>query len=83
MIRIEIPDDIAQNLRLPLERREALLKQELAVHLVREGICTAAQGARLAWMERLAFERLLGERKAAWPGTIDDVKSDLRNLESL
>jgi predicted HTH domain antitoxin len=83
MIRIEIPDDIAQNLRLPSERREDLLKQELAIHLVRERICTAAQGARLAEMERLAFERLLGERKVAWSGTVDDVKSDLLNLESL
>jgi hypothetical protein len=47
MIRLEIPDDIAQHLRLPPEHTEALLKQGLAIHLVREGICTMAQGARL------------------------------------
>jgi predicted HTH domain antitoxin len=82
MIRIDIPDDIAQHLRLPPERTETILKQELAIHLVREGICTMAQGARLAEMPRLAFERLLGERNVAWAGTLADVQSDLRNLES-
>jgi predicted HTH domain antitoxin len=83
MIRLEIPDDILQHLRLPPERTEALLKQELAIHLVREGICTMAQGARLAEMPRLAFERLLGERKVAWPGTLADVQRDVQTLESL
>ena len=65
MIRIEIPEEIAENLRLPPSQIEMHLTRELAVHLVREGICTAGQGARIARMPRLAFERLLGERKAA------------------
>ncbi len=80
MISIEIPDEIAQNLRLPPQRVKALLEQEVAVHLVREGICTMAQGARLAGMQRLEFEHLLGERNVAWPGTLADVQDDLRNL---
>ena len=82
MIRIDIPDDIAQHLRLPPERAEMLLKQELAIHLVRERLCTIAQGARLAAIPRLAFERLLGERQVAWAGTLADVQSDLEHLES-
>ena len=82
MIRIDIPDDIAQHLRLPSERAEMLLKQELAIHLVRERLCTIAQGARLAAMSCLAFERLLGERQVAWAGMLADVQSDLDHLES-
>ena len=42
-----------------------------------------AQGALLAQMSRLSFERLLGERKIPWAGTIDDVKRDLEVLNSL
>jgi predicted HTH domain antitoxin len=83
MIQIAIPDDIARHLRLPPERVEAQLKQELAIHLVRERICTVAQGARLAEMPRLAFERLLGERQVPWAGTIADVQRDVETLNSL
>lgn len=81
MIRLEIPDEIAQELRLPPDRMEVQLKRELAIHLVRERICTLAQGARLAEMDRLEFERLLGDRHVPWPGTIDDIRRDLEALD--
>lgn len=83
MIVIEIPEEIADNLRLPPNQIKNHLKRELAIHLVRERICTSAQGARLAQMPRLAFEHLLGERKVPWFGNIDDVEEDIRTLESL
>ena len=63
MISIEIPDDVAAQLKLPPKRLELQLKGELAIHLVQEEICTPAQGARLAQMTRLAFERFMGERR--------------------
>lgn len=83
MICIEIPEEVAAQLRLPPKQMESLLSRELAIHLVREAICTQAQGARLAKMDRLAFERLLGERKVPWVGTMRDVQDDAENLESL
>lgn len=82
MLHIEIPDEIVHHLRLPPERIPDLLREELAVQLVREGICTAAQGSRLARLPRLVFEQLLGQRKVAWSGTVEDVKQDLATLES-
>ena len=82
MILIEIPEEIAENFRLPPKQIKNHLKRELAIRLVRECICTSAQGARLAQMPRLAFERLLGERKVPWPGNIDDIKEDISTLES-
>jgi len=82
MICIEIPEEIAGNLRLPPNQIESYLKTELAIHLVRERICTVAQAARLAAMPRLIFERLLGERKIPWAGNIDEIKKDLKALES-
>ncbi len=81
MIRLEIPDEIVQQLRLPPDRVEAELKRELAIHLVQERICTSAQGARLAEMDRLEFERLLGDRRVPWPGTLDDIQRDLEALD--
>jgi len=66
MICIEIPDNIADHLRLHPGQTESQLRKELAVQLVREAICTPAQGACIAQMSRLAFERLLGERKIHW-----------------
>jgi len=83
MICIEIPEEIASSFRLPPVQIELHLKRELAIHLVREGICSAAQGAKLAQMGRLAFEGLLGERRIPWPGNIEDVKSDLKSLDIL
>ena len=80
MICIEIPEELAIGFRLPPMQIELHLKRELAIHLVREGICSSAQGAKLAQMSRLAFERLLGERKIPWPGNIEDVKNDLKSL---
>ena len=59
MISIEIPDDVAAQLRLPPKRLELQLKQEPAIHLLREGICTPAQGARLAQMPRLPLSTCL------------------------
>jgi len=81
MIRLEIPDEIVQQLRLPPHRVEIELKRELAIHLVRERICTLAQGARLAEMERLEFERFLGDRHIPWPGTLSDIRRDLEALD--
>ncbi|MFH0924766.1 MAG: UPF0175 family protein [bacterium] len=83
MICIEIPDEIAFQLRIPQKQVEMQLKRELAIHLVVEGICTLAQGARLAQMDRIAFERLLGERRVPWTGTIDDIKKELQTFDSL
>ena len=81
MIHIEIPDDIVPHLWLPPGCIETQLKQELAIHLVRQRICTATQGARLAEMTCLEFERLLGGRKAAWLSMMAEVQRDLEVLD--
>jgi len=83
MISIEIPDEIASQLRIPPKQIKTQLKKELAIHLVAEGICTLAQGARLAQMSRLAFEHLLGERNIPWAGGIDDINKEIKLFDSL
>ena len=83
MICIEIPDEIASHLRIPPKQIETQLKRELAIHLVAEGICSLAQGASIAQMPRLSFERLLGERKIPYDIKIEDIKRELELLDSL
>ena len=76
---MEIPEDIARHLRLPRGREKKILTQEFALHLFEEGIITAAQGARLAGMDRLAFERLLAENEIPMHGGPEELDSDVAN----
>ena len=46
--------------------------QELVLRLFEEGIMTAAQGAQLLNMDRLAFERLLAANKVPLHGPPED-----------
>jgi len=61
-----------------LKAEEARL--ELAVHLVETGRLTAGQARRLTNLERLEFERVLGER-GLWPNY--DEESLWREIASL
>ena len=50
------------------------------MHLFAEGLLPAASACKLAEMSRLAFERLLGERRIPSRYSTDDLDSDLRTL---
>ena len=80
-ISLDIPEDIARHLKLPRGREKRILTQELALRLFEEGIITAAQGARLIGMDRLAFERLLAENEIPMHGGPKELVSDLANVE--
>lgn len=80
-ITLEIPEDIARHLKLPQGRAKKMLMHELALRLFDEGIITAAQGARLLGMDRLAFERLLAENEIPIHGAAEEVDTDVRNVE--
>jgi predicted HTH domain antitoxin len=65
-ITLEIPDDIAAELRLPPNRASEELRREFAVFLVKEGLLPRHQARRLAAFERVAFEDLLAHRGVPW-----------------
>jgi predicted HTH domain antitoxin len=81
-ISVTVPDDVVAALKLPPRSMESDLRKELAVHLVAEGLLPVASACRLAGWSRLAFERLLGERKIPSGYTTDDLDQDVHTLSS-
>ena len=81
-ISVTVPDDVVAALKLPPRSVESELRKELAVHLVAEGLLPVASACRLAGWSRLAFERLLGERRIPVGYTTDDLDHDIQTLSS-
>jgi predicted HTH domain antitoxin len=81
-LSLTIPDEVAAAMKLPPRRLESELRKELAVHLVAEGILSASSACRLAGMPRLAFERLLGERRISLGAAPEDLDKDLTTLSA-
>jgi predicted HTH domain antitoxin len=79
-ISVTVPDDVVAALKLPPQSVESDLRKELAVHLVAEGLLPVASACHLAGWSRLAFERLLGERKIPAEYTTDDLDQDVQTF---
>ena len=73
---LELNDELLATAGLTAEET----RLELAVHLVETGRLTAGQARRLTNLERLEFERVLGER-GLWPNY--DEESLRREIASL
>ncbi len=58
-ICLEIPPEIAAQIKLPPKRAQRVLMEEFVLRLYEEGIISAGQGAYLLKMDRLSFERFL------------------------
>jgi|GEM_PF-1511614 len=80
-ILIEIPQEIASQLRLPPKRAKKMIMQELVIRLYEQEIITSAQGARLLETDRLGLERFLAENEIAIHGEPDELKDDVNRLE--
>ena len=61
-IQLQIPDTVAQAIRLPEDRLEHELRVELAVALYAQGLLSFGKARELASTGRYEFGRLLGER---------------------
>jgi predicted HTH domain antitoxin len=80
-ILLEIPEEIASQIKLPPKRAKMMLMEELVLRLYEQGIITSAHGASLLKKDRVSFERFLAEHEIAFHGDPDDLDSDLANLE--
>jgi len=80
-IVLEIPENIAVQLKLPPKRAKRMLMEELVVRLYEQGIITAAQGCALLNMERLAFEHFFAARRIPIHSPPEELASDIMNLE--
>ena len=78
--KLEIPDDILDEARIPPGERASVLKRELAVQLYDREILPKAAARRLSGIGRVAFDELLGQRGIASRLTAEDLDTDLADL---
>lgn len=76
---VVISDDILQSARLS----EQELRQEVALMLFERERLTLAQAARLATMERLAFQHLVSSRNMTVHYDIEEFQEDIETLREL
>lgn len=74
---LEIPEEVADALRLPAAEMDRELRKELALALYQRGALSGGKAAQLAEMTRSQFDELLGQRKIVRHYTDVDLKEDL------
>jgi predicted HTH domain antitoxin len=78
-MHLTLSDDVV----LAANLSEADLRMALALALFQDGRITLAQGARLASLDRLAFQQQLAARKVQIHYGEEELDSDMRTIESL
>ena len=76
-IQLEIPDHIAQAIRLPLAEQEEQLLTELALALYARGILSFGKARELTGHTKYEFGLLLGQRKIPRHYDATDLQDDL------
>ena len=76
-IVIEIPEEIILSLRIPKEKVNDRLKEELAIHLYTEGFLSFGKARALAALSKWEFAERLGNKKLARHYTLEDFEEDL------
>lgn len=76
-IQLQIPDSVAQAMRLPLLDQQQQLLIELAVALYARGILSFGKARELAGLSKYEFGRLLGRRSIPRHYTADDLSDDV------
>lgn len=76
-INLEIPDHVAQAIRLPLEEQQQQLLVELAVALYARGILSFGKARELAGLSKYEFGLLLGKRRIPRHYSSEDLQDDL------
>lgn len=76
-IQLDIPDEVAQAIRLPLEEQKEQLLLELALALYARGILSFGKARELAGLSKYEFGILLGKRGIPRHYEADDLQDDL------
>ncbi len=76
-IQLQIPDSVAQAMRLPPLDQQQQLLIELAVALYARGILSFGKARELAGLNKYEFGRLLGRRSIPRHYTADDLSDDV------
>ena len=78
---LQIPPEIAAQIKLPPKRAQKVLMEELVLRLYEEGIISASQGAYLLKMDRLSFERFMAEHRIAIHCDVKELNEDISYLD--
>jgi Uncharacterized small protein len=76
-IQILISDSVLQAIRLPEQRIEQELRQELAIALYTQDLLSFGKARELAVMDKYEFGQLLGERGVLRHYTSEELDDDL------
>ena len=76
-LQVEIPDEIADSMRLPDTERKQRIKLELALSLYSQRILSFGKARQLAGMSKYHFGQMLGEREIPRHYDLDDLGDDL------
>ncbi len=74
---LDIPDDVADALRLPPDGAEQEVRKELAVTLYARQLLPLGKARQLAGLSRRDFEALLGGRQIPRQYSEEDLDADL------
>lgn len=74
---LDIPESIANSLRLPASEIQQRLRTELAVALYAQGILSLGKASELAELSRFAFAELTEERNIPRHYTEDELTQDI------
>jgi predicted HTH domain antitoxin len=74
---LDIPESVADSIRLPFPEVEPRLRTELSVALYAQGILSFGKSAELARISRYAFAELVGERNIPRHYTAIELAEDL------
>lgn len=80
---LEIPDGLAEALKIPPDEQIQRLYQELAVRLYQKGILTFGRARELAGATKWKFHNLLGEENIERRYDTEELEFDLKSLESI
>ncbi len=76
-IQLEIPDHIAQAMRLPLAEQKQQLFIELAVALYARSILSFGKARELTGLSKYEFGLLLGRRDVPRHYAVEDLQDDV------
>jgi predicted HTH domain antitoxin len=76
-IQLEIPDSVAQAMRLPIAQRQQQLLLELAISLYAQGILSFGKARELAGLSKYEFGLILGRRAVPRHYGKDELEDDL------
>jgi predicted HTH domain antitoxin len=79
---LEIPDDIADAIRLPPKEVDRELHKELALALYQRGVLSSGKACSLAGMTRWEFEDFLGLHRVQRHYTDENLEEDINYARS-